>query len=539
MFRQLPHCLVLWGLDNRPSFTALLAAIALPGCATLGPAVDAPNTSSRRLATTFGTPHVLDCDQILQPKWTFAGSQKNLRVVPINQRMALVYDLMTRTGARTVFQPLAPDFSFAGDGRVLGKNREAQTLDFILQPDSAGGFWAGHRYRTASSRLPAVSVEWAPAATASGAKAGEQAKSPPLIHMTLPMSRGDSVQELWISPGPAHKPWMADVITRTYRFSKDGLTSNWQEDDATTLFHWFQANGQKKTIQLRGTFTDKKRSIAAAQFVSFGDDAPPVAITLEELNDAGARDPVKMGRIMMRPIFSKDANQGAELFAAPNVILSNLDATMSAGDGLTRLYTAWTYSSETLENAQSQIQWLELTLAPKTMDALKIISALNKKHDTSILRRRGAVIASYPPSSLKFRRIKASDDGADDGESTYLTWLTSTSSEGAFVSLPVRAAPQFIGPERDPRDVQTERIPPIAHILPITTPLLAGTSFLPTNTGQALVFYRDAPLQAAPEVGSQDQSTDPTRRDVKICLVNLKREGLAQNKNPSETRGGR
>ena len=527
MFRRHSRCDQAAHRFRTLGLVALAGAVAACSSTPHGTGGLAP--TRLRLASSLGTNDLLGCDETLQPDWPFPGAQRNIRLLRLQSRNVLVYDLVTRGSTKTIWQPLAPDYSFLGEGRTVGKTGRAQTLDFDLQEGGSGHIWTSYRYRYPSRSQLAAQVEWLPpdeplTSAAPSPLNPTGAKKSRLATVAIPAQTTESVQNIWLMPNKSDRPWEADVITRVYRFSKKALTSDWQDSDAATLYYWYRIDGRAGTATLTGTYEDKDKLIESAQFLMLEQAPTPAAVTIERDAAAAGPAPHAVTRVKLRHLFA-DADRPTELFATSRSILSNLDAKSTTMGTRTKppeaqdfLTVAWSLSSE--ENAGVRIQWIELPLQPPVSkgtspDDKSSVGQQGAPRD----RRQGFAVSSYPPVALHIRHLVRGTEAQEN--STFLTWMTATSSETAFLALPIRdAATPLNLPQSD--QVATERIAARAHVLQKEALIYAGTAFFP-HDARAMLLFREPGNASAKEPGQT--RVDAARLPVQICAVTLLKKG--------------
>lgn len=533
--------------------------------------------SRDRLRATFGTDELNGCDNSFQPDWPFPGAQRNLRLLRIQSKNVLVYDLVTRNSTRTIWQPLAKDYSFDGAGRAIGKvDKGALTLDFNMHEGARGSLWVGYRFRYPTKAFAAAQIEWLPPHIdpVTQPNTDNQSTKTPSKLVTIPLKSGphDSVQNMWVLPGHDNKPWEADVITRSYRFKPDTLASDWQESDASTLFSWYRVDGRAGIARLQDSYVDDVRSIEAVQFVQLDDSAPPVAVAVEHDNAGPQTGPKRLSRITLRQLFVKGATS-TELYSVPDAVLANLDALVvpqappSCVDGTSqpaqnngcstsapqnkasekkldagpqlkitaprkRLAIAWTRTSE--DDPGVVVHWLDVPVPDPRATAMAPFGLQQNSVVAKASQRQGYAKTGYPPVALKLHNVSAKSKGSDG--SVYLTWTATTASETAFLSLPL-TNPQLTPGTENRQGPSLEKTDPQAYIVQKEALMYLGTAVQSEPNAVALVLFRELSPGQTPNSGPRLAGLDPGRLPVQICSVSL-RSKASSTAQPSPTDPG-
>ncbi len=527
-------------LPLHPTITIALAVVIwlTPGCTTASTVLSPSDPSWQRISDALETTSLSPCEHQFLPEWNSSSLQRNLQVMQIHGRNVLVYDLVSRGSVRTVWQPLDDRLAFDGDGRTLGHEGSTHTLDFRFAAGKGASLWTSYRYKSKGNPVAAAAIEWL-----------QEDTNAKLVRLHIPSHQNETIQDLWLLPSDKESDGVANVITRSYRYSNKELSSDWDESDASIVYSWYHVNAIQKTVSQKGTFQDAAGSIQSIKFVATGSGSEPLAVLIEQethknSNASGkekSENPIRHSRIVARKLFGQNQSS-ATLYTAENSVFGMLDVLATATDEANHLAIAWSKSSES--TTKTTIQWLQITADPKQSLAAALFSQPNgqssgpqlakrtkqddkadgtNKETTSrsshtdlgfaLKRSQGSIGSLYPPTDLKLRPHPTAKPAPMPA--TFLTWLATSATESAFMSL-------ALGTEGTSQDTSAA-IPPNpkaqAHVIKAEGIRHFGVSGRPGPEGRIFVIYRRA-LSASASKGSQEPASHE-RSPLEICSVSL------------------
>ncbi len=265
---------------------------------------------------------IIEC-RLNANEWTIPGDVGQAQVIKAENRWALIYEALLRSGPRTVYQPLLNDFTFNGDGIAMGLKGSPRVSDLKTFEDVKGHRWYMSRVKMNNSELYSGLVE-----VLSG---GRNYRS------VLPIPESESVQQIW--PSLPIVSGYANIIVRSTASDDSGMS---QDDDS--VFRWFQVGLSDNSARLISSFKPRGESLQPTGFVSLENSGEPVAVTIVQPRIAQAdAEPSGLNgnsKVSLRRIFSKSNSEKVIFEGAGNISgLTISDSTFYSG-----LHLAWIYS---------------------------------------------------------------------------------------------------------------------------------------------------------------------------------------------------
>lgn len=290
-----------------------------------------PNTSAVRTAeekeeikNLVQSAKLLEC-RLGQADWLVPGDVSQVQMMKVDDNWTLIYEALLRSGPRTVYQPLRADFSFNGDGVVMGMKDAPKVTDLKTFEDVQKNRWYLSRFKLAQSELFSGLVE----VIANGHH----------FRSIIPLPDGESVQQMW--PSQPIVSGYANVIVRS-------TSANFGTDDREdeSVYRWFQVSLVDNSAKLISSYKSKNDNIQPAGFISLEKNSEPVAVTIVQPKLESAEPDPKLrtdiSKVALRRIFNKNVTErvlfsGKGNFAA----LTVSDPTFSSSNQI-----AWIYAPQ-------------------------------------------------------------------------------------------------------------------------------------------------------------------------------------------------
>lgn len=486
-------------------------ALALPlilglvcSCVSGREDLDLSAQAVERLSFQFGTRQIHSCSQTVNPDWPFPAVHKNLRLIQLQKKNVLIYDMVTRNAHRTIWQPLDADYSFLGDGIQIGRTDGGQTVDFKIRINSSGNLWSSYRFKPKGKNYYGAALEFVNS---------EQVSK--LQRFFMPQDTDASVQDVWMLFPETALDDMS-VVTRSYRFQKTALSSSWREDDYKVEFSWYLVNPASGRITLMKKVIQGEPKLESVQFVAGSKALEPLALAItRSARINGDKTKTMESKVIAHRLFG-DSQTTTELFQAGSSMLTALEATTTRNDDTRNLNVAWV--NESTNNSKVSVQWLDLVLN-KTEDTYQQLLAKPMLNANPKLRASmNTIPTGYFPTSLNFREIERPNNTPPQ---LFLTWIAATNAETAYVAAQKDdTAPSEV--------VDTSSKPPImrtdinATVLKNPNARSLGVSSFSSDAGRTLLLYSEF---ADPRAARQTQviPQEMGRIPVKMCAFSISR----------------
>jgi hypothetical protein len=483
--------------------TLLMASSCMSGRDEL----DLSEQTIERLSYQFGTRQIHSCSQTVEPEWPFTGVHKNLRLIQLQKKNVLIYDLVTRSANRTIWQPLDADYSFLGDGIQIGRTDGGQTVDFDIKINSSGNLWSSYRFKPKGRNYYGAALEFV-----------NNQQVSKLQRFQLPQDPESSVQDVWmLFPETALDD--ISVVTRSYRFQKGALSSTWREEDYKVEFSWYLVNPSSGRITLMKKVFQGETKLESVQFIAGSKSLEPLAIAITRLAKVNAdKTRTTDSKVIAHRLFA-DSPSSVELFQSGNSMLTALEVTSIRTDDLRNLNIAWV--NESTVNSKISVQWLDLVLKASEENYQQLFAKPTISENQKLLPGLNTFPTGYFPTSLNFRQLTGTDKAGSQKASPqlYLTWIAATNSETAYVSS--------IKDEKNRREVSDKTIRPPVMRTDINTTVLKnpnsrslGVSSFSNDTGKTLLLFSEF---ADPRAARQTQviPQEMGRVPVKMCAFSI------------------
>ena len=176
------------------------------------------------------------------------------------QDFTLFYETRTRTGTKSVLQPLTVRLQPAEDGIVVGDRQLRNIKQFKMQKDQWNRQWVSYKAQQKTSELTIGVVEFLPP--------GNNAQ---LVRQLLLGGRNESLQELWIA-SPRTQEKTVSIVTR-YTKGADTI-------DANTYFRWYKWDVQNKNLRIVSEQKLTKESPSQSLFFALSENQEPMGVAV-------------------------------------------------------------------------------------------------------------------------------------------------------------------------------------------------------------------------------------------------------------------
>ena len=411
------------------------------------------------------------------PSWQVSGQVQKAELLVSGNKTVLVYNSFTRSGPKTVWQPLNEKREIQEAGVVVGARDVRSIADFRVIGLPNGNSLFSYRAKPKNRETNFAHLEHL------------IDSSDKLIQTKIPLNKNESVQKIWVMPVP--KKNLATVVIRVNKYNFG------DRDDEGTVYRWFQWDTLGTKLKSLAEHETQGRNLSDITFVTLEKTNEPIAIGFQnpESNFESVTPGFERaeGSIIISRIFSKNSEE-VTVYKTKALVTQLSAQETSIGQFL----ISWISEDEAEDSAS--VKWIPLAFETTAAGYKKLISRYSSSPSQAPLEpfKQGFQYNALNLQFMRFPFLKTSTD--------QLMWWAKSEDDSGLVIMPVLPQPTQVtvrrGNDEFGKTKDWREFPSYNLLAPNKNDRIIGLTEDLGGKGKSVVLFAKPTAQRQIETGS-------------------------------------